>query len=236
MEGLQIGGSTMRLLSVGCDAKTIKGEKRGYLTGILYLAPAESSGHNVCTHSSVGCRKACLFTAGRASIFPAIIRARKRKTRALFRNRPLFLELLASDIVQLVAMANRRNLIPCVRLNGTSDLPWLARTMAKRFPHVQFYDYTKHPRPWLRTLGNYALTFSLSEDNKKHALDALANDINVAVVFNVKRGQPLPSTWEGYPVVDGDLTDLRFLDNTGVIVGLRAKGMAKHDCSGFVQI
>ena len=53
---------------------------------------------------------------------------------------------------------------------------------------------------------------------------------NVAVVF---RNQ-LPKTWKGFEVVNGDDTDLRFLDKRGVVVGLIEKGKAKKDESGFV--
>jgi hypothetical protein len=39
----------------------------------------------------------------------------------------------------------------------------------------------------------------------------------------------------GMSVVDGDADDLRFLDGRGVVVGLKAKGPAKKDTSGFVR-
>lgn len=226
----------MRYLSVSADAKTVKGEKRGYLTGILYLAPASTSGvANVCAHATKGCMDSCLNTAGRASVFPMIIRARIRRTRELFADRDKFVHFLVRDIRALEARAARLGLIPCVRVNGTSDLPWVALALARTFPSVQFYDYTKHPRPWDRQLPNYHLTFSYSESNLADSLECLARGVNVAVVFDTKRGYPLPSQWHGYQVVDGDLSDLRFADPRGVVVGLRAKGRAKRDCAGFVQ-
>src|SRR5215471_12582188 len=95
-------------------------------------------------------------------------------------------------------------------------------------------DYTKLPMPWKRTLSNYHLTFSHSEDNLQDCLDALAQGVNVAVVFGNKKSEPLPEYWHGYPVYNGDETDLRFTDPKGVVVGLYAKGQAKKDCSGFV--
>jgi hypothetical protein len=225
-----------RYLSVSSDAKTIKGEKRGYLTGILYLAPASTSGiANVCAHATRGCMDSCLNTAGRASVYPAIIRARIRKTRELFADRGKFTAALKRDIDTLVRRARKRALTPCVRVNGTSDLPWLARELARAFPKVQFYDYTKHPRAWERTMDNYHLTFSHSESNHLDAMACLSRGINIAVVFDTRKGQPLPEKWHGYRVVDGDVSDLRFADPSGVVVGLRAKGRARHDCSGFVQ-
>jgi len=173
----------MKLLSVSSDSKTVKGEKQGFLTGILYLAPSDSAGDgiNTCAHASPGCRAACLFTAGRASFTPMINQARIRKTKQLFADRTAFVEQLQKDIVSLVRKAGRDGMTPCVRLNGTSDLPWLAQAMAAKFPAVQFYDYTKHPRPWTRTLPNYHLTFSNSEINDTDTLDALQHGTNVAV-------------------------------------------------------
>jgi hypothetical protein len=229
----------VKLLNIDDNAKTVKGEVRGYLTGILYLAPSRESGIlDTCPMSTPGCRASCLYTAGRASCFPAIIDARIAKTRWLARDRAGFMAQLTRDIQALERLAKRRRLIPCVRINGTSDMPQLAIAMAKRFPHVQFYDYTKIPRPWTRVLLNYHLTFSLSESNYQDSLECLQHGMNVAVVFHVRKGQPLPETWRGVPVIDGDLTDLRFLDahRFGLIVGLRAKGQAKHDDTGFVQI
>lgn len=229
----------MKLLSVSADAKTVKGEKKGVLTGILYLAPAHESekfgGMNVCAHATKGCMDSCLFTAGRAAYFPRINQSRIRRTVWLKEDRRMFVNQLAHDIEALVRKAKREGYKPAVRVNGTSDLPWLAHGMASLFPKVQFYDYTKHPQPWERTLPNYHLTFSLSESNELHARQALDFGVNVAVVFHVKRGHPLPKTFWGYKVIDGDLSDLRFKDPSGVIVGLRAKGRAKKDCTGFVQ-
>jgi hypothetical protein len=228
----------MKLLTVE-NAKTSKGEKLGYLTGILYLAPAEESRvMNTCTMSTAGCRAGCLFTAGRAQLFPHIIEARIRKTQWLARDRAGFVAQLRKDITALVKRATRERMVPAVRVNGTSDLPWLALQMSREFPNVQFYDYTKMPRPWQCTRANYHLTFSLSESNESDAITALQHGVNVAVVFTTRRGQELPATWHGYGVIDGDSHDLRFLDvhRVGLVIGLRAKGKAKTDVHGFVQI
>ena len=139
-------------------------------------------------------------------------------------------------MTRLVARARRLGLKPAVRINGTSDLPWLAQELAAAFPNVQFYDYTKHPKPWLRTLPNYHLTFSYSGRNLEDCLEALRHGVNVAVVFTTRRGEALPETWNRFPVKDGDSHDCRFLDPTGVVVGLRAKGMAKGSQSPFVVV
>jgi hypothetical protein len=139
-----------RLLTVQ-NAKTTKGEKLGILTGILYLAPANESGvTNTCASSTPECRQACLYTAGRGR-FDSVRYGRIRKTRWLARDRAGFVEELKRNVARLVARARKLGLKPAVRINGTSDLPWLAQEIAAAFPGVQFYDYTKHPKPWLRT-------------------------------------------------------------------------------------
>jgi len=228
----------MKLLTVE-NAKTTKGENLGFLTGILYLAPYNLSGRNVCSHASEGCAAACLFTAG-MGIFANVQTARKAKTLLFFRDSKEFIELLEKDITALIKRAKKLGLIPCVRLNGTSDLPWESLGGTKRinlfnrFPSVQFYDYTKNPTRFDRQLpANYQLTFSRSECNGDTVTKLMERGENVAVVFSSKKGEDLPATWQGREVVDGDLHDLRFLDGKNKVVGLRAKGKAKKDDSGF---
>jgi hypothetical protein len=217
------------------NAKTVKGESLGVLTGICYLAPASESGvMNVCTFATKGCIEACLYDSGRSKIFPEIKRARIGKTVWLWEDRESFLNALRRDIKALIREAEREGLRPAVRFNGTSDLPWVAMMMAKEFPCVMFYDYTKLPKSWLRTRYNYQLTFSYSGENLAECMEALAHGVNVSVVFDTRRGQELPESWMGYRVIDGDEHDVRFLDPRGVIVGLRAKGEAKKVQSSFV--
>jgi hypothetical protein len=233
----------MSLLTVG-NPKTAKGEARGWYTAVLHLSPANEAGlGTVCPMATAGCMATCLNTAGRGGIFArgattnAIQEARKRRTAFYKLDRAGFESKLAADIARHVATAKRMRLRPAIRVNGTSDLPGLALAMARRFPDVQFYDYTKLPRAWERAMPNYHLTFSRSESNAGDVDAALAHGVNVAVVFSTKRGRPLPATWYGRTVVDGDAHDLRFLDPAmryGAIIGLRAKGRARRDTSGFV--
>jgi hypothetical protein len=226
---------SLKLLGINADAKTSKGTKFGYLTGILYLAPANISGFEVCPSRSEGCTAACLFTAGRGA-YDNVKDARVRKTQLLFKNRAEFLAILDNDIRLLKVKAAKKGMVPCVRLNGTSDLGWegIARELMQKHPDVQFYDYTKVLGRMLRFLegkfpSNYHLTFSKSESNDADVLQVLQNGGNVAVVF-----KNMPVQYNGYNVVDGDASDLRFLDSTNVIVGLKAKGKARKDTSGFV--
>jgi hypothetical protein len=227
----------MKLLSISSDAKTIKGETKGYLTGILYLAPAFESGViNVCPYASAGCKAACLYTAGRASIFPEIKEARIRKTKWYAKDKPAFIAQLAKDIAALIRQAAREGLTPAVRLNGTSDLPVETWGLMELFTGIQFYDYTKsHARAKAYKAGtmpkNYHLTFSLSETNEKQAIELLAMGVNVAMVY----AHVMPTEYLGHKALNGDESDLRFLDpaDKGYIVALKAKGQAKKDKAGF---
>ena len=234
MEKLQ--ASKFYLLGIGNDAKTSKGAKYGFLTGILYLAPANISGREVCPSRSPGCSSACLFTAGRG-VYTNVQNARIRKTNLLFSDRKAFLTLLRHDIALLVKKAKAEGFTPCVRLNGTSDLGWegIAKDIMTEFSEVQFYDYTKVlSRMKLFCQGkfpkNYHLTFSRSESNWQDCKTVLSLGGNVASVFY----KTLPATYSGFKVVDGDLSELRFKDGKNVIVGLKAKGKARYDDSGFV--
>lgn len=224
-----------KLLCVGGDPKTVKGEKHGYLTGLTYLAPHKLSGKgNTCPYASKGCAAACLNTAGRGNM-PRSQDARIRKTRLFFTDRLEYLRQLRFDINTLKNMAEHRRMIPCVRLNATSDIPWERFGVMDEHPSLQFYDYTKNPNRMRKFLNgdmpkNYHLTFSRSESNEEECLGVLDCGGNVAVVF----GGELPTEWKGYPVIRGDETDLRFLDGEGVVVGLTAKGKAKRDHTGFV--
>jgi len=234
------GGAIRGLLTT--NQKVEKGEKDGWLTAIMHLAPAKASGFQVCSNATAGCEAACLNTAGRGGIFAkgeadnAIQRKRRLRTAWYFARRNEFLQVLDAEIATHKRRAARKGFQPAVRLNGTSDLRWESiklegQTLFERHPDVVFYDYTKHPDRDVSDIPNYSLTFSLAENNDAKASVALANGINVAAVFH-----SVPSEYMGRPVFDGDKSDLRFLDPSGVIVGLKAKGKARQDrTSGFVR-
>lgn len=248
------------MLSVSADAKTVKGQKRGYLTGVLYLAPHTLSGRNLCPNASPGCIATCLNTAGRGA-FNSVQKARIAKTRKMRDDRAEFMAQLQADIVALDRKAKRDGMTPLVRLNGTSDIPWEFMphggysNLMDMFSHIQFYDYTKsHGRMSKFLAGgmpkNYHLTFSRSECNGEDTANVLEAGGNVAVVFSTVKGQRLPKTWSGYKVIDGDVDDVRHKNGgnnnahgangsrsmraSGVVIGLRAKGKARKDTSGFV--
>jgi hypothetical protein len=229
-----------KLLSTA-NPKIQKGTKLGYLSFILHLAPSDVSGYNTCPKATAGCRAACLNTAGRGGMFKKgettnmIQKARIRKARYFFEQRQDFMLDLYNDIKKAIKFAERKGLTPVFRLNGTSDLSWEKYDMLpgqnvfELFPDVQFYDYTKVPKRKVEGIGNYHLTFSQADGNEKDANWAISKNMNVTVVFD-----KIPTAYKGKEVFDADDTDLRFLDPKGVVLGLKAKGRAKKDTTGFV--
>ncbi len=239
------------------NPKVAKGMKRGVLTAPLHLAPASLSGWNVCPMATVGCRAACLHTAGNPVYMPNKTKARLARTTAYFRDRHAFMACLVDEIERHEKRAKRMAMKCAVRLNATSDIRWEAVPVSRNgrsyanimvaFPRISFYDYTKIANR-KHLPRNYHLTFSLAENNERQAFEAHNNGMNVAAVFNVGRNKPLPTVYKlcGAPldVIDGDLHDYRPADRFtprgklrkfGVIVGLRAKGDARKDMSGFVR-
>ncbi len=221
------------LLQVNTNWKTIKSMKYGFLTGILYLAPYKLSGKNVCPAASLGCRLSCLNTAGRGQM-GVVQKARLRKTKMFFQDRNKFLSQLKTEIEILSRRAANKNMKLAIRLNGTSDLPFErylidGKNLMDHFPKVKFYDYTKLENRINDQLpGNYHLTFSRSETNEA-VIDQVIEKAPVSVVFKNK----LPRLYNGYKVINGDLHDMRFKNQSGVIIGLIAKGKARKDTTGF---
>ena len=242
----------MHLLSVG-NPKTLKGMKQGYNTYILHLAPASLSGHNTCPKATAGCIDACLNTAGRGGMFKrgentnTIQKARIRKTQLFYDNRDEFMSLLVKDIELAIKQSAKVDLIPVFRLNGTSDLSWEKYSVVRNgvvytnifnaFENVQFYDYTKVLGRKIGNIKNYHLTFSMADGNYMDCKQAVEQGLNVAVVFGIKKGTPMPTKFFNHnmTVFNGDESDLRFLDPAKSIIGLYAKGKAKKDTSGFVK-
>lgn len=230
------------------NPKVAKNGKIGVYTAPMHLSPAKLSGYEVCPMATAGCRAACLHTAGNPAYMKGKAKARNNRTTAYFEVRNEFMVVLAAEIERHINRAKREYMAPAVRLNATSDIPWekvsftidgtTYKNVMEAFPNCEFYDYTKrHNRKNLP--ANYSLTFSLAEDNDTKAREALTNGINVAAVFDTKRNRDLPATFNldgvNVSVIDGDKHDFRPADPKGVIVGLRAKGDAIGDTSGFVR-
>jgi len=215
------------------NSKTIKGEKLGYITYILYMSPykANSKGKNVCSHASKGCADSCLVGSGLGGIYTSVIQSRRNKTEYFLSDRVTFLFQIKSEIEKAIKK-NEGKAIVTIRLNGTSDIPYEnfkvfeGKNIFEVFPDVQFYDYTKNHLRFDRVLPkNYHLTFSRSETNHKKCIELLNKGVNVAMVFD-----KLPNKYEGFEVINADNDDLRFLDKRGkkgkgVICGLKYKKM-----------
>ena len=234
--------------------KLVKGMTKGVMTFSLMLAPARLSGWEMCAGRSPACTAACLNTAGHGGIIKigeqtnAVQEARKRKTRWFMTDREAFMAAMVRDCFKAKAYAERRGYDVAYRPNCLSDQPWHRMpleheglrypNLMELFPEDPWYDYTKvFKRLAEDKPRNYHLTFSLSETNELEARQALDAGHNVAVVF---RDRPtvehtMEHGWFGHPVIDGDETDLRYLDPAPSIIALKAKGKARKDTSGFVR-
>ena len=237
-----------KLLSIGADAKTIKGGKIGYITAIQYLSPYMDSGVNLCPMAKVAkCHEPCLKSAGRMGM---AYNARLSRTKLYLNNPAEYFNTLVTEIKAFIKKAERKGLTPLVRLNGTSDIRYenigfvfegvYFRNIFEYFPDLQFYDYTKIPNRFNSMNGlsdfpkNYDLTFSYSgaDGFQKYNDRALKAGVRIAAVFD--RVENIPVTFHKRKVVSGDNTDVRHLDAQNVIVALYAKGKARKDTSGFV--
>lgn len=228
-----------KLLAIDGNAKTIKGQKKGFKTAILYLTPASGSGENVCAMAALAqCDAPCLNTAGRGAMSSVQI-ARLRKTLFYVQYRDEFLALLRKEIRRCVKSIEKSGYTPLVRLNGTSDIRWENYGIPQEFPEVQFYDYTKLVNR-RNVPSNYDLTFSYSGVPLYRPIvdKAIAANMRIAVVFRnrkvVEEMLKVGQRFMGMEVVDGDDTDIRHIDPAGSVVALYAKGKAKYDTSGFV--
>jgi len=217
----------------------IKTAKNDLETFILYMAPANQvTGLNLCPFASTGCKSSCLYSAGRGR-FSNVQESRINKSKFWGYDRSTFYIQLAEEILKIHDKAIKHDKKIAIRLNGTSDIDHLDLLnrysgidfLETFYDNLLFYDYTKNYNHIKKYIGStYKITFSRSETNENDAYLTLKNGGNVAIVF----ADQLPQFWNGYPVINGDETDLRYFDPINVVVGLKAKGDAKKDQSGFV--
>ena len=258
-----------KLFNIDQNAKTIKGQKRGFMTAVMYLAPFKTAGINVCPMAELaGCWRGCLTTAGRGGIAlanavmspfgievpdNAVQRCRIARTHLWANERDTFWITLHKEITAFVKKAERKGMIPAVRLNGTSDIQWekftpyypggFAHTIFEMFPDVQFYDYTKIGKRFYSELPeNYHLTLSYSAASPRYLEMCLQTvrdtGCNIAIVVRDKSAKArmiAAKYWMTLDSIDGDESDLRFLDGKSKAVLLTAKGRARKDDSGFVM-
>ncbi|CAB4146314.1 hypothetical protein UFOVP501_1 [uncultured Caudovirales phage] len=244
----------MQLFSISTNAKTVKGEKLGYLTGVLYLAPAKLSGYQVCAMAAVAqCEEACLNKAGLGGVYTSIQKARIAKTRRFFEDRDAFMSDIVKSVRGLIRLSRKqrrdskgrfaKRFQVLIRLNGTSDIRWelipvtidgiTYANLMLAFPDIQFYDYTKLANR-KNLPENYDLTFSYSGVKQYQPQVAKAQKalMRIAVVF--RHVESIPKRFIGLKCIGGDNSDVRHIEQQNVVVALYAKGPAKHDQTGFV--
>lgn len=209
---------------LGTSTKVELGESIGVLTAVRYLAPGNVSGRDVCPWRTAACSAACLGTESGRMRFDSIRAAQVWRTALRFGDRGRAFALLDYEIRAHAAQAHALGMLPAVRLDGTSDLGD-AHHFVNRHRDVKFYDYTKSTGRAYDQLGSpWHVTLSYSGENRSECVGFLRAGGNVAVVFNVTKGQPMPSEWEGFPVLNGDAHDYRPADPGGHVVGLSMKG------------
>ena len=214
------------------SAKMMKSKRNGTITYCVYLAPANMSGYEVCPCSQF-CRKFCLNGSGvnRVEINAVgaeesrINKVRIKKTRLFFENKELFMRIMIHEIIKTRRYAEKHNMEFSVRLNGTSDISPEdfiigGLNILDLFPDVQFYDYTKvYARVHLlEKYKNYDLTYSYNGHNWGACKKFLERGGKVAVVFYNREMMPLG--FGGYPVINANNYDMRYLDPASTIMGL----------------
>lgn len=227
-----------KLLNID-NPKTVKGEKYGIRTAVLYLSPAKKSGVNLCAMSHIAkCEGPCLDEAGRGAM-SSVQMSRLRKTLFMLQYWDEFKAMLLTEVLIHAKYCAKHDLRCAVRLNGTTDIRWEnklwdAMVSLHREHGVQWYDYTKIANRMVPDLSIYDLTFSYSgvPEYQRYVKTAVDMGMRLAVVFRYRID--IPKTFMGMNVVDGDDSDLRFLEPQGVVSALYAKGKAVHDDSGFV--
>lgn len=221
------------------NMKLDKSKKVGYLTKGLSLSPNTLvSKKTLCPFSDESCRASCINTSGQGALYflrkngdHIIHESRGLKTIWFERDREGFLNQLRKEIKNFIILADKKGMIPVIRLNIFSDILWERIGIPQEFSDVTFYDYTRIPNRIVPP--NYHLTFSRGATNQNDVKRAIKQGYNISIVFSGE----LPIEYMGLPVINADETDLRFLDNKEypqVIAGLKAKGQGKKDTSGFV--
>ena len=233
--------------SVNKSAKLAKNGKISHqYTYSIYLAPANLSGYNVCSHSTPECRLGCLHTSGRngmeilSKTKTMTNDCRTKKTKLFYEQPEYFMAWLIAELTRYQNKAKKDGFGFSVRLNCTSDIDWNNvkindMTLFEIFPDVQFYDYTKNPNKFVNKPANYHLTFSYTGKNWLLCNSLLQKGFNVAVVFDTKKNRELPAMYNDYEVTNGDLTDYRPNDKKGVIIGLHFKLIADRQAQNKIM-
>jgi hypothetical protein len=218
-----LGGTTK-------SVKHRKAKKYGVMTYSLYLAPAKTSGYEVCPGRTKECTELCLNESGMNTMVrddkgEMINDCRIAKTKLFFEHREFFMKWMIFEINSGITKAKKIGFDFSIRINNTSDISpeefqLNGVNLLEMYPQIQFYDYTKVANriELMNKYPNYDITFSYTGYNLTECQKMLLNKIRVAVVFKL-----VPETFMGYKVVDGDKYDMRYKDNETVIIGLKYK-------------
>jgi len=273
---------TSSLLTINNNVKTNPDLLKGYLQGTLYLAPQKNiinaphygidydtkainlSKVNLCKHATTGCSISCIYHQGifKHALFQKnkVKQARLKRTLKFLTQRETFFAQIIKEIKALQRKSKRKNLIPIISLNGTSDILWEKegfiyqekeyKHLMELFPEVQFFDYTKYniPKSRKKLPLNYHLTYSRAGTHRGKIIDDwetitsyLDKNINVAIVctYAIKTKLLDNSHYQDYGLIDGDLQNNRALDQNskgekGNIILLEANKKTDINSSGFI--
>lgn len=219
----------------GSSQKVEKGaEKRE--TYVLYMQPADKVAvRTLCPVAEVaGCKGPCLIDSGQLGMKAGQRAATKRTLWFLLDREGFEYQLYIEMQKAFVRFEKGRTERPLFRLNGTSDIDWTA--FIERHQWADFYDYTKVPAivRKARNLLNYDVTYSgsmYSAQSRTLAEQAIVRGDRVAFAVNSKG---LKSDCGGLNAIledyySFDETDLRPLDDAGIIGVLSRKGSNKAD-------
>jgi len=224
----------------------LKLEKNDIPTWGLSLMPEKrnSQGINLCEFSTKACRNSCIVDSGNAR-FEKVNEARLRKTDFFLSEKEQFLKQLWAELNYLNTVYKQ----VLIRLNMYSDIDWNQEFSSfgydlTKLESLIFYGYTKSPKilDSSASLNNFDLVFSFSGYNWalcSHYLDAKI--CNISIVFKLKKGEKMPTTYKGYEVINGDESDqrLKSIEGTGKIIALSykspvARGKDSYKPSKFV--
>ncbi len=215
MENGFVNNGKSRLVKVGGNTKI------GFEAATLSLSAGAIAENGLCVNSKT-CESICVVNASGRGRFNSVRHARDTMTTFLLNEPEAFGAILKRDLLSCVKRG-----VEFVRLNVNSDVafekifPWLAEI------NIKMYDYSKRINRVGQVMPNYKVTYSVTQFTAESVIRRiLAKGNNVAAVFAVKK-HDTPDNWRGMPVLDGDITDVRYTDLPGHIVGLSAKGKLK---------
>lgn len=213
-----------------------QGDVTGYVNRGLTLAtsreasPFIGSAFDACIGATDACRLACVGSRTGQGRLPSSAIARIGRTIALHVDPVTFWARYDREVEREQRRAERKGYRLAMRCNVASDHAHVAARSAATHPDVAHYDYTAIAAN-VRRVDGVRRVYSLKDGAQRRMLAKrmLADGHGVAVVFaaSARRKEALPTTWNGAPVIDGDLHDLWFLQAPAsgpFVVGLRVKG------------